>query len=294
MPLKCTRCRQRLPPPAPAVRLHKAADAEIAKQRGHRYSDQKTPLPAMIRSRLIQRRPHLPGSGSSEQRKNPEENPSQLQPQLPRQLHKRPPHRLTEAPAALFEPFPRLSNLCCRPRSLRSQPNSGGLCFTRSRRFSWSRSRRLNGTRSLLLLRNRRRIRRSRCIRCRDQRLRCRTSPDTKRTTKSSRIHTSKCSRSRHASESLDRRSRNVVTHRRIQRCKTDRSSEESESEHEEGSQRHEKYSLDGRWNLRSCSRLPGLVSQSHAVRRTARASSKGCLGRPSHCRRNQLSPIVL
>ncbi len=77
----------------------------------------------MVHRRLMQRRPHLPRAPGSEHSKNPKENPSQLQPQLPRQLHKRPPHRLAEALAALFQPFPCLSHLRCRSRSLLSQPN---------------------------------------------------------------------------------------------------------------------------------------------------------------------------
>jgi hypothetical protein len=202
MPLKCTRWPGRLAPTAPAVRLHKAAHAEIPKHSRHRNRDQKLHVRLMIRCRIKDGPPQPPCSTSSKQGEYPEENPGQLQPKRAGRLRQRPPHRLAKAPASFLQPLLALHHLCRRSRNLLSQPHSGRLRLPRRstrRRTSRSRSR----LRSLLRLRSRRRIRRRRCIHSRHQCLGRSTSPDTKRTTESNRIHTPKCSCSHHTRDSL-------------------------------------------------------------------------------------------
>jgi len=188
MPIKCTRRCRRLASLSPAVRLYKAADAEVAKHRRHPRRDQKAHVRVIVRNRLMQRCAHLPRVSGSEHGKNPEENPSQLQPQRTRKPDQRSAHRLAKPLTAFLQPLPRLSHLRCRPRSLLPQPNPGRLYLTgcSSRRRSRSRNR----LRTLFRFGSRRWIRRRRRIHRRHQRLdRC-TSPDTKRTAKSHRIHT--------------------------------------------------------------------------------------------------------
>jgi len=214
MPLKCTRRRRQLASPAPAVRLHKAADAEVAKHRRHRHRNQKATMRVVVRSRLTQRRLHLPRSRGSEHSENPEKNPGQFQPQRARHLHQRPPDRLAKAPAALLQAPSRLSHLRRSSSGLLPQPCSGGLSFARSR--SRTRVGSWNRTRSLFRLYLRGRVRRRRRIHGSHQRLgRC-TGPDTKRTTKSNRIHTSKCSRSRHTRKRVPHQASNEPQLRRI------------------------------------------------------------------------------
>jgi hypothetical protein len=197
MPLKCTRRRGRLAPSGPAVRLDKAADTEVAKQRRHPHSDQKAHSRIMVRRGLMQRGPHLPRAAGSEHREYPKENSSQLQPQCSGKSGQRPTHRLAKPLTPFLQPLPGLPYLRCRPRGL--LPNPGRLRLTG--RSSRRRSRNRNLLRTVFLL-CRGRVRRRRRIHSRHQRLgRC-TSPDTKRTAKSNRIHTSKCSRSRHPYES--------------------------------------------------------------------------------------------
>jgi hypothetical protein len=87
----------------------------------------------VVSSRLMQCCPHLPGSPTGEHSKDPEENPSQLQPQSTRRLSQRPPHRLAKSLATLFQPFPSLSHLSSLSRSLLPQPNPGGLRLPSSR-----------------------------------------------------------------------------------------------------------------------------------------------------------------
>jgi hypothetical protein len=198
MPLKCTCRRGQLAFFAPAVRPCKAADAEVAKHRRHPRSHQKAHRRIMVRRRLMQRRPHLPRAAGSEHREYPEENSSQLQPQRPRKPGQRSTHRLAKPLTAFLQPLSSLPHLRCRPRGL--LPNPGRLHFTGC--GSGRRSRRRNLLRSLFRF-GRGRVGRRRRIHGRHQRFSRCTSPDTKRTAKSNRIHTSKCSRSRHTHESL-------------------------------------------------------------------------------------------
>jgi hypothetical protein len=125
-----------------------------------------------------------PRAGSRKHCKDPEEHPGQLQPQLPRSLHHRPPHRLAKTLAPALQPLSRLHHLRRRPRRLLAQPRSGRR--TRLRLRSAVRSRRTCSTARNTL---RRRIRSRRRIHRRHQRLRRRTSPNSKRTTESNRIH---------------------------------------------------------------------------------------------------------
>jgi len=177
MPLKCTRRRRQLASPAPAVRLHKAAHAEVSKHDRHRHSNQQTHMPVAASRGFVQRCPHLPCVHRSKHSKNPKENPGQLQPQCPRQPHERPPHRLAKPPATLLQPSPRLPYLSGSPRGLLYQPTARSSALIRSCRRSRSsrprssrprssRSRSSRGTcrRTLFRLGLRRRIRRRRRI----------------------------------------------------------------------------------------------------------------------------------
>ena len=142
----------------------------------------------MVRRSLTQRRPHLPRPRGSEHSKNPEENPGQLQPQRARQLHQAAPTpprqsacRPPSGPAPSAAPAP--SSERPSPPAVQRRPPPYPKPQSDPLRH-WNR------TRSLFRLYLRRRVRRRRRIHGRHQRLgRC-TGPDTKRTTKSNRIHT--------------------------------------------------------------------------------------------------------
>jgi hypothetical protein len=272
MTLKCTRSSPQSSPQSasrsvaqsvslsPAIRLHKAADAEVSKHRRHRQRNQKTKVRIMVLRSLTQRRAHPPGARSGGNSKNPEENPSQLQPQRPRQPDQPSANRLVELLATLLQPPPCLSNLSSRPRNLLRHPNPGSLSLPLAHRRShtWTCSTRAR-IGALFRLRTRRRIRRRRRIHSHHQRLSRRTSPHTKRTTESNRIHTGKCSRSPSARESPPDSSPSESTPPAFIASNPSRRIDKSIGIKRTGGQRNEKYSLDGRRLLCGRSRISGV-----------------------------------
>ena len=142
----------------------------------------------LIPRRFTESRPALPRGAPGKHGKYPKENPSQLQPQHARQLHNRPPRRLAKPSAALLQPSPSLSHLSRCPCRLLPKSHPGSLHLPRSGRRRPTRVRRLFCLDVCLDARGR--IRRRCRIHRRHQRLSRRTSPDTKRTTESNRIHT--------------------------------------------------------------------------------------------------------
>ena len=183
MPNKCTRqptspaCPQ-LASLTPATRLHEAADAKIPKHHRHRRSHQQMHMSIMIPRSLSQLSAHLPRITDRKRREYPKEDPCQLQPQLPRELHKRPPHRLAKPFPTALQPLSRQHHLLRRLRSLLPQSSSGRVSSnTRCPGFYRSLPRA-------------RRVRRCRRIHSGHQSLSRRTSSKPQRTSKSNRIHT--------------------------------------------------------------------------------------------------------
>jgi hypothetical protein len=146
----------------------------------------------MIGRRLVHIAAHLPCCARRKYSKDPKEDPRQLQPQLAGQLHKRSPHRLAKALAALLQPPSCLNHLGRSPRGLLPQPTPRVFRFFCSRR----RSRSLNPIPTLAGRCLRRRIWSSRCIHCSHHRLSRQPGTDPQHPPKSSRIHTCQCSRS--------------------------------------------------------------------------------------------------
>ena len=78
--------------PAPAVRLHKAADAEVPKHHRHQHSrHQKTHMHIMVRRRLMQRRTHLPRRIPARTKQRSQRTPQSAPAKARRQPHQRPP-----------------------------------------------------------------------------------------------------------------------------------------------------------------------------------------------------------
>jgi len=183
MPNKCTRqptspARRQLAAPAPATRLHKAADAKIPKHHRHSHGQQQMHMSIVIPRGLMQPPAHLPRATGSRHREDPKENSRQLQPKLIGSLHKRPPHCLAKPLPAALQPLPGQHHLRRRLRSLLSQSSRGRL--SRHTRRAWP----------IRSLPRRGRIRCRRRIHRGHQRLSRCTSPKSQRTSKPNRIHT--------------------------------------------------------------------------------------------------------
>jgi hypothetical protein len=219
----------------------------------------------VVRSRTIERPPHLPRVPAGKHGKYPKENPSQLQPKHPRQLHNRTPRRLAKPSAALLQPLPGLSHLSRCPRRLLPKSHPGSRHLPRSGRRRPTRVRPTH-LRRLFCLDARGRIRRRCRIHRRHQRLSRRTSPDTKRTTESNRIHTKSVVVPPRPGKALRI---NTPYHKPPQSFTASNPSESSVSGRagirNEGGQRDEKCNLDGRRILRSGNWFSGIGLQTQA-----------------------------
>jgi len=280
MPLKCTRVanhpappRDSLTSPAPPVRPHKAAHAEIAKHDRHPHRSQKMLMSLVIRTRLMPIRPHLPCATACKQREDPEEDPRKLQPQHAGQLHERPPHRFAKSFTSALQSLTCLSHLLCGSCRLAAQVGSGAL-----RRSGLTGASR------------RRRIRSCRGIHRRHQRLRCCTSPHPKRTTKANRIHSQSVA-SRRASENSSLLGRNSAMKRNPSRLHLKGVSAPERHAHRNiGRQRNEKHSLAGRRLLCRSGWLPPSRLRPQSTCRTSRPPFGRGLGRQPHHRGSQLA----
>ncbi len=118
MPLKCTRTRRPLALPAPAIRLHKAAQAKIPKHHRNQRPSQKPHMILMVHGRRMHRPAQPPRRPARSHRKQPKKYPRQLQPKHPRQLHQWLSHRRPKSPAAFLQSLPgllHLSRCACHP-----------------------------------------------------------------------------------------------------------------------------------------------------------------------------------
>ena len=159
----------------------------------------------MVPHGLMQRRAHSPRARNRRNSKNPEKNSGQLQPQRSRQPHQPSAYRFVELFAALLQPLPRLFYLSGGTFDRLRYPSPGSISPLR---IHWRihapiRTRIQDRALSRALLCICCRVRRRRGIHGHHQRFSRCPSPNTKRTTKSNRIHTQKCSPSSPARETL-------------------------------------------------------------------------------------------
>jgi hypothetical protein len=152
----------------------------------------------MVRGSLMQVVAQLPCPSRAKEGEEPKKYPSQLEPKNARELDEGRPDRLPETLAAAHQPLPGLPCLGRRLHSLLRHPCACSLRRLLHPPRPLSRST-LRCTRPCTLWSRscslRRRVRRCRCIDGRHQRLRSRTRPNPKRSSKANRIHTGKCSR---------------------------------------------------------------------------------------------------